>query len=50
MIKSSKGKLTIVGRKECKENKINNITTKDLKEILKRDLPEELANILLELI
>lgn len=78
MIKSSKGKLTIVGRKEevatdlavifgglieqinedetkkmirfsyeavkeCKENK-------NIKEIIKRDLPEDLANILLELI
>lgn len=82
MIKSSKGKFTILGRKEevatdlavifgeliktigedetkkmirfsyeaVKENKINKITTKDLKEILKRDLPEDLAKILLELI
>ena len=36
--------------KECKENKINKIITKDLKEILKRDLPEDLAKILLEII
>ena len=78
MIKSSKGKIIIVGRKEevatdlsvifgeliktigedetkkmikysyeavkeCKENKI-------IKEIIKRDLPEDLAKILLELI
>lgn len=85
MIKSSKGKIIIVGRKEevatdlavifgalieqinedetkkmirfsyeavkeCKENKINKITNKELKEVLKRDLPEDLAKILLELI
>ena len=82
MIKSSKGKITIVGRKEevasdlsvifgalikqinedetkkmirfsyeaVKEYKINKITTKELKEVLKRDLPEDLAKILLELI
>ena len=78
MIKSNKGKITIVGRKsevatnlalifeslieiigedetkkmikysyeavkECKENK-------NIKEIIKRDLPEDIAKILLELI
>lgn len=36
--------------KEYRESKINKITSKELKEILKRDLPEDLAKILLELI
>lgn len=85
MIKSSKGKTTIVGRKievatdlsiifgelikiigedetkkmikysyeaikECSESKIKKETDKEIKEIIKRDLPEDLAKILLELI
>lgn len=85
MIKSSKGKIRIVGRKnevvtdlscifhslirnigedetkkmikysyeaikEYTESKIKKETDKEIKEIIKRDLPEDLAKILLELI
>lgn len=64
MITSKGGKVKIIGEDETKEmlkvayevvtedseSKIKKVSDKELKEVIKRDLPEDLAKILLELI